>query len=356
MDIEVLEQGVQENLPALEGFLKTIMLKKIKAEMTASSTADTAMVIEALKTGTVVIHSREQVFGTDIFIAFDENWIPQLSMAMLGVQENDINEITRDLIKEFSSQLLGTAQIALKEQDIQIDPGEAELVKSGQITNSVPDEDFFMAQVDVSGKFEIEGDEQPQLAMILSFAIPTDDKVQEVLGGETEAVEAEEEPDAGEDEEEVEDVDALIDELSEEESAETAAPKGGTGGGKGAGGEVAERDTSGMPEVEGQRVDFENFSPEMSAESDVEVRNLDLLKDVELDISVELGRKEVPLGDILHLVRGSVIELNKLAGEPVEVYANGHRIAEGEVVVIDEHFGVRITNLVSTRERIETLR
>jgi len=112
----------------------------------------------------------------------------------------------------------------------------------------------------------------------------------------------------------------------------------------------------GMAPVTGKSVEFEDFNPFADVKSEHEVRNLDILKDVELDISVELGRKELPLGEVLHLVRGSVIELDKLAGEPVEIYANGHRIAEGEVVVIDEHFGVRITNLVSTKERIESLR
>jgi flagellar motor switch protein FliN/FliY len=300
--------------------------------------ADEAMVIEALKTGTVVVQTREETFGSDIFIAFDENWIPQLSMAMLGVEEQDVNEITRDLITEFSQQLLGTAQMTLQEQGIPLEPGEVNLLKSGQISNAVEEGDYFMAQVDVSGKFEIEGDEQPQLAMIITFAIPDEETVQEVMGGKEEASESEAEQ-------------------AVEEAVESTSDDGGDQPEPVPAGEAVESERAqAKPDVKGRHVDFEEFSPQMAADSDVEVRNLDLLKDVELDISVELGRKEVPLGDILHLVRGSVIELNKLAGEPVEVYANGHRIAEGEVVVIDEHFGVRVTNLVSTRERIESLR
>lgn len=338
MEIEKLEQGVQDNLSALEGFLKTIMLKKLRAELSASSEADEAMVIEALKTGTVVVQCQEENFGTDIFIAFDENWIPQLSMAMLGVEEQDVNEITRDLITEFSQQLLGTAQMTLQEQGVPIEPGEVTLLKSGQISNAVNEGDYFMAQIDVTGKFEIEGDEQPQLAMIITYEVPDDETIQEIMGGDEES---------GED-------------VAPEDTAVESDVEDSGGSGEpvpvGAGEEVQSERSQAKPEVKGRHVDFEEFSPSMTKDSDVEVRNLDLLKDVELDISVELGRKEVPLGDILHLVRGSVIELDKLAGEPVEVYANGHRIAEGEVVVIDEHFGVRVTNLVSTRERIESLR
>lgn len=77
--------------------------------------------------------------------------------------------------------------------------------------------------------------------------------------------------------------------------------------------------------------------------------NLDLLADVELEVTVELGRRRLPLADVLRLSTGSVIELEKVVGEPLEVYANGRLIAEGEAVVIDEHFGIRITRLASGR-------
>ncbi len=79
--------------------------------------------------------------------------------------------------------------------------------------------------------------------------------------------------------------------------------------------------------------------------------NFELLAEVELEVTVELGRRRIPLADVLRLTTGSVIELEKLVGEPLEVYANGRLIAEGEAVVIDEQFGVRITNLVSSSKR-----
>ena len=73
--------------------------------------------------------------------------------------------------------------------------------------------------------------------------------------------------------------------------------------------------------------------------------NFDLLSDVQLDIAVELGRRKIALSDVLSLTMGSILELEKLVGEPLEIYANGRLIAEGEAVVIDEQFGVRVTNL-----------
>jgi flagellar motor switch protein FliN/FliY len=82
---------------------------------------------------------------------------------------------------------------------------------------------------------------------------------------------------------------------------------------------------------------------------------IELLMDVALEVSVELGRSQMSIADILALRTGSVIELDKLAGEPVDVSVNGTLIARGEVVVVDEKFGVRITEVVSKARRIATL-
>lgn len=84
-------------------------------------------------------------------------------------------------------------------------------------------------------------------------------------------------------------------------------------------------------------------------------KNIDLILDVPLDISVVLGRTRKKIKDILSLGTGSLIELDKLAEEPVEILVNGKKIAFGEVVVVDENFGVRITSIVSNAERIKSL-
>ncbi|CDM68699.1 Flagellar motor switch protein FliN [Clostridium bornimense] len=83
--------------------------------------------------------------------------------------------------------------------------------------------------------------------------------------------------------------------------------------------------------------------------------NIDLIMDVNLDISVVLGRTKKTIKDILALGNGSLIELDRLAEEPVEILVNGKRIAYGEVVVVDENFGVRITSIVSGEDRIKSL-
>ena len=83
--------------------------------------------------------------------------------------------------------------------------------------------------------------------------------------------------------------------------------------------------------------------------------SIDVLLDVRLPISVELGRTDMEVKEILELGPGTVIELTKLAGEPVDIYINGRLVAQGEVVVVDEHFGVRVTSLLTPSERVRSL-
>jgi flagellar motor switch protein FliN/FliY len=84
--------------------------------------------------------------------------------------------------------------------------------------------------------------------------------------------------------------------------------------------------------------------------------NMEFLLDVPLDITVELGRTKMLINDMLKLGQGSVIELSKLAGESLEILANRKPIARGEVVVVNEKYGVRLTEVISPMERVEGLR
>ena len=97
--------------------------------------------------------------------------------------------------------------------------------------------------------------------------------------------------------------------------------------------------------------DFPNFN-ESKKKGFFEGDKLDFLKDLQLNVYIELGRTKMEIKDILELERGYVIELEKLASEPVDVYVNNKKIAEGEVVVIDKHFGIRITNLLEANQRL----
>ena len=84
-------------------------------------------------------------------------------------------------------------------------------------------------------------------------------------------------------------------------------------------------------------------------------QNLNILLDVKLQLTVELGRTELPIKKVLELTKGSIVTLNKAAGEPVELFANGKLIAYGEVVVIEDNFGLRITHITDPARRLNSL-
>lgn len=90
--------------------------------------------------------------------------------------------------------------------------------------------------------------------------------------------------------------------------------------------------------------------------SPIKDRNLNLILDIPLKVTVELGRTKMAVSELLNLTQGSVLELSKLAGEPMEVLVNGKLIARGEAVVVNEKFGVRLTDIISPSERIEQLK
>ena len=99
-------------------------------------------------------------------------------------------------------------------------------------------------------------------------------------------------------------------------------------------------------------VEFAQAAPQAPGPSS----NIDLLLDVPLELTVELGRTTMNVRSILALGSGAVIELQKLAGEPVDILINNRPIATGEVVVVDDNFGVRIADILDPKKRIETLR
>ena len=84
--------------------------------------------------------------------------------------------------------------------------------------------------------------------------------------------------------------------------------------------------------------------------------NLDVILDVPVTLSMEVGRTRIPIRNLLQLNQGSVVELDRAAGEPLDVFVNGTLIAHGEVVVVNDRFGVRLTDVVSPSERIRRLR
>lgn len=103
-----------------------------------------------------------------------------------------------------------------------------------------------------------------------------------------------------------------------------------------------------------QPVKFASFDDAQNASGEAN-KNLDNLLDIKLQLTVELGRTTLPIKKVLELTRGSIIELDKIAGEPVDLFANGKLIAHGEVVVIEDNFGLRITSMTEPENRLNAL-
>ena len=132
--------------------------------------------------------------------------------------------------------------------------------------------------------------------------------------------------------------------MAEEENQEEEPVKE-EGAGEGAGETAVEEKEEGVDE-EGS---------ETAGEESGEPASLDLILDIPLSVTVELGRSKMLINDLLQLGQGSVIELTKLVGDPLEVLVNDKLVARGEVVVVNEKFGVRLTDIVTPMERVKSL-
>ena len=97
---------------------------------------------------------------------------------------------------------------------------------------------------------------------------------------------------------------------------------------------------------------FQNFSPTVGNTAG---NDINMILDIPVQLTVELGRTRIPIKHILQLAQGSVVELEALAGEPMDVLVNGYLIAQGEVVVVNEKFGIRLTDIVTPSERMRRL-
>lgn len=240
-------------------------------------------------------------------VALDPDWVPLFSAAMFGEEMAPDAEGALDLMQEVSSQGFGTVQSTLAEEGLTLPSVQFEAAVPGETPPSLDGASWlvpFTAQHD--------GDELDGFVLLPDAEATPDEK-----GGAGT-------PDAS-------------------AAADTAqAPDRSEAG--------ASQETGDEESVEVSPAAFSELGDEEIG-GDGESGTFELLADVDLEVRVELGRRELPLADVLKLTTGSVVELEKMVGEPLSVYANGRLIAEGEAVVIDEQFGVRITNLASEGHR-----
>jgi len=327
--METIKQELEQYLPEVERFLTSVLLEETKVGIVGTSEKTNEETLDGLEKTDIVLFTKDQHHNTDFIVILDQEWYGLLSSIMLGVEEKSNNEVTRDLLKKFSSEMSATMQRHLEDNEVEVNPEDFQVLTKVQLKKELNHSSYFMYKMEVEGL--------------------ADDMVRaKVLVGNPEAIEKEkEEKPQNEAETDLKSSQPVKngqkspreDELSDFEEG------------------IEDRQGKEERVITGRQVEFDEFDGESLFNGENgNGHSMDLLKDVEMDVSVELGKIELPLGKVLQLSKGSVIELEKLAGEPVDILVNGHRIAHGEVVVIDEHFGVRISNLITTRQRLASLK
>jgi len=256
----------------------------------------------------------------------------------------DLGEIQLSAVQEAMNQMMGSAATSMStvfSKKVDISPPSIDLmyIPQGEGEENLPDQDL-LVKVSFSLKIGDLIDSSIMQLLPLSFAKSLVDEL--MNGGATDEVAA------------------AVTPTVEPPAAPQAEPYSGMYeepvrvsnphaspqhlGGQGVHGET----------VNVQAATFSHFEPTTLGQQ--ETKNLNMLLDIPLQVTVELGRTNRSVRDILELSSGSIIELDKLAGEPVDILVNNQLMAKGEVVVIDENFGVRITDIVSQSDRIKKLK
>lgn len=309
-----LFEGIREDV---EQYITSVTYEETRIEVSKEiALTHEEMLGEVIKTD-IFLYTRDTENNADIVILMDEAWFGLLSSIMLGIEEKKLNEVTRDLLLKFGTELQEVLVKKLATMELSVKPDGLQVLTAAQLENELTHTRYFGLTLAVHGV----ADEDVRAGIIL---------------GDPDAVK-------------VEEPEVPAAPAAEEKKSETTSAPSANGNGK-----HPEPDEEPAPDemINAQRVEFVDFGEATNVFEELDGTNIELLKDVSLDVSVELGQIQLPLGKVLQLTKGSVLELDKLAGEPVDILVNGQRIAQGEVVVIDEHFGVRIVNLVSTRERL----
>ncbi|MGG1480323.1 flagellar motor switch phosphatase FliY [Bacillus smithii] len=300
----------------------------------------------------ILVEYRDGFAGVNLLVIKQQDAAIIADLMLGGTGENPsetLDDIKLSAVQEAMNQMMGSAATSMStifQKRVDISPPSLVLMdlKNGEGSDAIPDHELF---VKVSFRLTIGNliDSNIMQLLPISFAKSL---VEELVNPSTNG----EEPQMA-NEENVSDKSSVqkgtIDDGRKETVSKTDRPQPDVQKEENVG---KSRKTEPMVHVEPAA--FAEFQPTTALP--VETRNLDLLLDIPLNVTVELGRTVRTVKDILELSSGSIIELDKLAGEPVDILVNNRLIAKGEVVVIDENFGVRITEIQSQSERIHQLK
>ncbi|QKS71428.1 flagellar motor switch phosphatase FliY [Paenalkalicoccus suaedae] len=271
-----------------------------------------------------------------------------------NIESDELGEMELSAVQEAMNQMMGSASTSMStifNQKVDISPPGIEMMNLQDNPNGVklPDEDVLI-KISFDLKVGELIDSKIMQLVTVSFAKNMVDKLMNPQSSSTDEeeliAEVEEELQPTSQPEQVSQPAPSAEQPNREPERAQAAERGSQLVSRQA--QIPDRDVNVQPAA------FSNF--EAPSLSDQEARNLDMLMEIPLEVTVELGRTKRSIKEILELSHGSIIELDKLAGEPVDILVNQRLIAKGEVVVIDENFGVRVTDIVSRQDRLKNLK
>lgn len=290
---------------------------------------------------TIEIQYKEGIDGSTIFALNIEDTAIIADLMMGGdgkIKDPEIGELQLSAVGEAMNQMIGSAAVSMSSMfntSINITPPIVKLQKTGQKLDLL-DEIFGVPIVAVSFSLKVGDIIDSEIMQLMSLS-SAQNQVSRLMSSMNEVIE------------EVSSNAASAQQTSQSQGYSAPPPMNvETISAASSISEIHQKPVTVQP------VQFASFdeSPNVYGEAN---KNLDLVMDVKLKLTVELGKTELPIKKVLELTRGSVIELDKVAGEPVELLANGKLIAKGEVVVIEDNFGLRITSIISPDNRLKNL-
>lgn len=294
----------------------------------------------------ILVQFVKGLYSTALYIVKNAD-ARKLAEMMLGSSEeaagDELTDLQQGAVGELMNQMMNAAATGLASvmhEAVEINNPEVLPYSSDALAQSLPQ---ILAEPFTATHLQLQADSEIILEMV-ELRVSSELKNQVAMLMSMDATQAA--PDA-----ELDALDAATISASapsdHQEPAMAGTPARGRVGGGGGGGMQVDPVTV-------RPVEFGSFDHQPSVYGE-ENKNLSLVMDVTLNLSVELGKTELSIKDVLELTRGSVIELERVAGEPVDLMANGKLIAKGEVVVIEDNFGLRITSIISPAERLRGL-
>ena len=294
--------------------------------------------------------------GSNVFIVRQEDAavIADLMMGGDGIsKDNTLDEIKLSAVSEAMNQMMGSATTSLSsmfDKRIDIAPPEVNVVDLGRENLNLSSE--YMEIVQIRFKMEIQDLVDSEIMQIIPIEAARD-MIRILVGDHAQesALEDVIDQSAGEMPQSAAPPEEPVVEQPPPQPAQTSVPQQDVW----MSGQASSASSRVNKAQQYTTVQPVQFAPLQEVPDDHLTQNIGLIMDVPLDISVELGRTRKTIKDILELTQGSIIQLEKLAGEPVDLLVNGKPIAKGEVVVIDENYGIRITTILSPMDRMNTL-